>query len=140
MSIPSRVLISSNLKMQFYSTISIQCQSLQGFSYLLTNLNRFSSLLWNFLCQSLQGFSYLLTGLPKYLTRLLGRCQSLQGFSYLLTSIFILSSVSNCKCQSLQGFSYLLTGNELVVRIPADMVSIPSRVLISSNILKLIVK
>ena len=85
------------------------------------------------MCQSLQGFSYLLTGLPRYLTRLLGRCQSLQGFSYLLTSIFILSSVSNCKCQSLQGFSYLLTGNELVVRIPADMVSIPSRVLISSN-------
>ena len=64
-SIPSRVLISSNVVIRGkHGDIGCGCQSLQGFSYLLTILliPFLSALFW---CQSLQGFSYLLTQIRK---------------------------------------------------------------------------
>ena len=61
------------------------CQSLQGFSYLLT-INSKISREKEYECQSLQGFSYLLTrGRKEYFCIITNECQSLQGFSYLLT-------------------------------------------------------
>ena len=58
-SIPSRVLISSNSRFIFFTKNSFTCQSLQGFSYLLTLDCQHLVILAE--CQSLQGFSYLLT-------------------------------------------------------------------------------
>ena len=84
------------------------CQSLQGFSYLLTT-EKFKEEVYSLVCQSLQGFSYLLT------------CDSNCGNEY-------------CSwCQSLQGFSYLLTQLVQFHLVLGYVVSIPSRVLISSN-------
>ena len=60
-------------------------------------------------------------------------CQSLQGFSYLLTYKKALKNKDNITCQSLQGFSYLLTNIKIIIKEENIMVSIPSRVLISSN-------
>ena len=60
-SIPSRVLISSNtVAISDLKGNMIACQSLQGFSYLLTVSKLFFRRCW-VQCQSLQGFSYLLT-------------------------------------------------------------------------------
>ena len=61
MSIPSRVLISSNTVYQAFHQLHHQGQSLQGFSYLLTHhvINGAPNV--SGLGQSLQGFSYLLT-------------------------------------------------------------------------------
>ena len=60
-SIPSRVLISSNINSDLLDMQAlVSCQSLQGFSYLLT-LETIQEGIENRMCQSLQGFSYLLT-------------------------------------------------------------------------------
>ena len=113
MSIPSRVLISSNNSPFTKQDLDAVCQSLQGFSYLLTTQDWYIKSKKFLVCQSLQGFSYLLTierniiaadsslivSIPSrvlissnpdwlYIIKfLLAECQSLQGFSYLLTSI-----------------------------------------------------
>ena len=59
-SIPSRVLISSNI-LTIPAVIGILlCQSLQGFSYHLT-IDKCTDKLHIIGCQSLQGFSYHLT-------------------------------------------------------------------------------
>ena len=85
------------------------CQSLQGFSYLLTVVNH-----WLSICYWLVSIPsrVLISSNESNTKEVLDYwgCQSLQGFSYLLTKLFFetRSKITHL-CQSLQGFSYLLT-------------------------------
>ena len=62
------------------------------------------------MCQSLQGFSYLLTNISKMIKGILSDNVSIPS-RVLISSNLILTLLKRqlCSCQSLQGFSYLLT-------------------------------
>ena len=134
MSIPSRVLISSNSIMDRQLVQYLLCQSLQGFSYLLT--------LWENTIEC----ELLNVSIPSRV--LISSNPPLKDDDLKLIGVSIPSRVlissnnkkmfmmdSDEECQSLQGFSYLLTlETQLIIAIM--LVSIPSRVLISSNLFK----
>ena len=112
-SIPSRVLISSNKKLQ---TALLQIPKVSIPSRVLISSNDLNKL---------------------HCKKVSELCQSLQGFSYHLTIDNCSNTISFDECQSLQGFSYHLTLSSLHLETKIKRkVSIPSRVLISSNINK----
>ena len=131
MSIPSRVLISSNNSKIAREKEYDPCQSLQGFSYLLT---RYIYQITSVLPVSIPSRVLISSNNSPFTKQDLDAvCQSLQGFSYLLTLPVILLDKDDKTCQSLQGFSYLLTQMQASINECSNTVSIPSRVLISSN-------
>ncbi len=132
MSIPSRVLISSNNSKIAREKEYDPCQSLQGFSYLLT---RYIYQITSVLPVSIPSRVLISSNNSPFTKQDLDAvCQSLQGFSYLLTTQdWYIKSKKFLVCQSLQGFSYLLTNYRNRKYIIKNNVSIPSRVLISSN-------